>query len=157
MLINEIERADIPGFGTRYLLSGEQTGGRLAVVEHTIAPHTLAAPVHTHADEDEYSYVLAGRLGALVGDEQVKAGAGELVVKPRGIPHAFWNAGDAEVRLLELVSPAGFERYFAELAPLLNVDGPPDFAALAGLQARYRLTMDFESIGPLCERFGLRV
>ena len=157
MMINEIERADIPGFGTRYLLSGEQTGGRFAVVEHTIAPHTLAAPVHTHADEDEYSYVLAGRMGALVGDEQVDAGVGELVVKPRGIPHAFWNAGDDEVRLLELVSPAGFERYFAELAPLLGVDGPPDFAALGALQARYRLTMNFESIGPLCERFGLRV
>jgi quercetin dioxygenase-like cupin family protein len=156
MVTNEIGRADLPGFGTRYLLTGDQTGGRFALVEHTIAPHTLAAPVHSHADEDEYSYVLAGRMGAAVGDEYVEAGPGELVVKPRGIPHAFWNARDEEVRLLELVSPAGFERYFAELVPLLGADGPPDFAALAALQGRYRLTMDFESIGPLCERFGLR-
>jgi quercetin dioxygenase-like cupin family protein len=156
MVINETHGADVPGLGTRYLLSGEQTGGRFALVEHTIAPRALAAPVHTHATEDEFSYVLEGRMGALVGDDLVEAGPGELVIKPRGIPHAFWNGGDEQVRLLELVSPAGFERYFTELSPLLAGDGPPDFAALGALQARYGLTMDFETIGPLCERFGLR-
>jgi quercetin dioxygenase-like cupin family protein len=151
------ERADFPGLGTRYLVRGEQTGGRFALIEHTIPPRGLAAPVHTHQHEDEYSYVLSGRLGAVVGGEEIEAGPGELVAKPRGIPHAFWNAGDEPVRLLELISPGAFAQYFADLAPLLDVPGEPDFAALAEVQARYGLTMDFDSIGPLVGRHGLRM
>jgi mannose-6-phosphate isomerase-like protein (cupin superfamily) len=150
----EGERADLPGLGVRYILRGEQTGDRFALIEHTIAPRGLAAPTHTHRHEDEYSYVLAGRMGAMVGEEVVEAGPGELVAKPRGIPHAFWNAGDEEVRLLEVISPGGFGEYFAELAPLMSA-AEPDFGALAAVQARYGLTMDFTSIHALSERFGL--
>jgi mannose-6-phosphate isomerase-like protein (cupin superfamily) len=146
------ERADLPGLANRFLIRTE----RFALVEHTIAPHTLAAPVHTHRHEDEYSYVVSGRMGALVGDDVVDAGPGELVVKPRGIPHAFWNAGDEPTVVLETISPGGFEQYFADLAPLLAQPGEPDFGALAAVQARYGLEMDFASIGALMERFGLR-
>jgi mannose-6-phosphate isomerase-like protein (cupin superfamily) len=149
------ERADFPGLGTRYIVRSDQTDGRFALIEHTIPPRGLAAPVHTHRNEDEYSYVLSGRMGAMVGDEVVEAGPGELVIKPRGIPHSFWNGGDEEVRLLELISPGGFDRYFADLAPLLAGDGAPDVEALAAVRARYELEMDFGSIGPLTERFGL--
>ena len=156
VLPSDGERADLPRLGVRYIVPSDQTGGRFALVEHTIPARGLAAPVHTHENEDEYSYVLSGRIGAMVGDEVIEAGPGELVAKPRGIPHAFWNAGDEEVRLLELISPGGFDRYFADMAPLLAAEGPPDFAALAAVQARYRLTMDFDSIGTLSERFGLR-
>jgi quercetin dioxygenase-like cupin family protein len=155
MTPTEGERADLPGLGNRYILRSEHTGGRFALIEHTIAPRALAAPVHTHRDEDEYSYVLSGRMGAMVGDEVIEAGPGELVVKPRGIPHAFWSAGDGETRVLELISPGGFEQYFADLAPLLAAGGPPDFEAMGAVQARYGLTMDIDSIGPLVERFGL--
>ena len=151
------ERADFPGLGTRYILRGSDTGGAFALLEHTIPPRGLAAPVHTHANEDEYSYVLSGRMGAMIGDEVVEAGPGELVKKPRGIPHAFWSAGDEETRLLELIAPAAFAEYFADLAPILSAGGPPDFAALAEVRARYELTMDVDTIGPLSERFGLRV
>ena len=77
-------------------------------------------------------------MGAQIGDEVVEAGPGDLVLKPRGIPHAFWNPGDEETRVLEIISPAGFEQYFADLAPVLSVDGPPDFAALAAIQGALR-------------------
>jgi mannose-6-phosphate isomerase-like protein (cupin superfamily) len=146
------ERADLPGLANRFLIRTE----RFALVEHTIAPRTLAAPMHTHRNEDEYSYVVSGRMGAIVGDEIVDAGPGELVAKPRGIPHAFWNAGDEPAVVLETISPGGFEQYFADLAPLLAQPGPPDFAALAAVQARYELEMDFASMDELIERFGLR-
>ena len=146
----------IPGMSNRFLLRAEQTGGRFGLVEHTLAPRALGAPTHTHRNEDEYSYVLSGRMGAVVGDEVVEAGPGELVAKPRGVAHAFWNAGDEPVRLLELVSPGGFDQYFADLAPVLSGDGEPDFAAIAAIQARYRLTMDFDSIATLAERHGLQ-
>jgi mannose-6-phosphate isomerase-like protein (cupin superfamily) len=149
------DRADFPGLGTRYLIRSDQTDGRFALIEHTIPPRRLAAPVHTHESEDEYSFVLRGRMGAMVGDEVVEAGPGELVAKPRGIPHAFWNAGDEPVRLLELISPGGFDQYFADLAPILSAGGEPDFQAIGAIQARYRLSMDIDSMGPLCERFGV--
>src|SRR6478672_3395267 len=128
------------GLGTRYLIRSDRTGGRFALIEHTIAPRTLAAPVHTHESEDEYSYVLSGRMGAVVGDEVVEAGPGELVMKPRGVAHAFWNAGDEEVRLLELISPGGFDQYFTDLAPVLSAGGPPDFESLEAIRERYDLT-----------------
>jgi hypothetical protein len=72
-----------------------------------------------------------------------------------GLPHAFWNAGDEPARLLELVSPGAFDQYFADLAPILSAGGEPDFGAVAEIQARYRLTMDFESIALISERYGL--
>ena len=57
-------------------------------------------------------------MGALLGDDVVEAGPGDLVYKPRGQWHTFWNAGDEPARILEIISPAGFEQFFAELAPL---------------------------------------
>jgi quercetin dioxygenase-like cupin family protein len=150
------DRADFPRLGTRYLVGGDATNGRFAVIEHDIPPRALAAPMHTHRHEDEYSFVLEGRVGVRIGEEEAVAGPGELVVKPRGIPHAFWNAGAEPARLLELISPAGFERYFEEMAPHLSGEGPPDFEQVSRIQAKYGLTMDRESIGSLSERHGLR-
>jgi quercetin dioxygenase-like cupin family protein len=146
------KRVDLGGLGVRYMAEGEG----FALVEHPIAPRTLAAPLHTHTHEDEYSYVLEGEVGVQIGDEVLYAGPGELVVKPRGIPHAFWNRTDAPARVLEVISPAGFEHYFAEIAPLLPPAVPePDFAGLAAVQARYGLDMDTGSIVTISQREGL--
>src|SRR3954451_2022699 len=148
--------ADLPGLQNRYLITSDQTDGRFAIIEHTIAPKTLAAPLHTHRNEDEYSYVVSGRMGAIIGEDVIEAQPGQLLVKPRGIPHAFWNPSDEPTVVLETISPGGFEQQFADLAPLLAHPGPPDFAALAAVQARYGLEMDFASMDELIERFGLR-
>jgi mannose-6-phosphate isomerase-like protein (cupin superfamily) len=148
--------ADFPGLRNRYLIETSETDGRFALIEHRIPPRTLAAPIHTHELEDEYSYVLSGRMGAQIGDETIEAGPGELVRKPRGIAHAFWNSGDEDCVLLELISPGGFAEYFTELAPLLSGDGPPDFEKLAEIQRRYALTMDFESRERLIHQHGLQ-
>jgi mannose-6-phosphate isomerase-like protein (cupin superfamily) len=146
----EGRRADLVNLGNRYMIESAQTDGRFALIEHTIAPRKLAA----HEREDEYSFILAGRMGAQIGDEVVEAGPGELVFKPRGVPHAFWNAGDEECRLLELISPGDFAAYFTELAPVLTSE-QPDFAKLAEIQARYGLSMDMDSIGRLMEQHAL--
>jgi mannose-6-phosphate isomerase-like protein (cupin superfamily) len=147
--------ADLPGLKNLYLIESAATDGRFALIEHTIPPRTLAAPMHTHEREDEYSYVISGMMGAQIGDDVVEAGPGELVFKPRGIPHAFWNSGDEDCVLLELISPGEFASYFDEISPILSGDGPPDFEKLAQIQASYALTMDFESIGALVEAHGL--
>src|SRR3954470_16821056 len=121
-----------------------------------MAPGTLGAPMHTHEHEDECSYVLEGEVGVQIGEDVRHARAGEVVFKPRGVPHAFWNRTGEPARLLEIISPGGFERYFADIAPLLPPQRErPDFEALAALQARYGLTMDMETAAMISEREGL--
>jgi mannose-6-phosphate isomerase-like protein (cupin superfamily) len=149
---NDGEAVDFGGLGVRFMATGEG----FSLVEHPIAPRTLAAPMHVHSNEDEYSYVLEGEVGVQIGDEILYASPGDLVVKPRGVWHAFWNRRDEPARLLEIISPAGFERYFAELAPLLPPQRvAPDFAGLAALQERYGLRMDMDSAAAIAEREGL--
>ena len=149
------ERADFPTLGNRFLIRSDRTEGRFALIEHTIAPRSLGAPTHTHENEDEYSFVISGRMGAMVGDEVHDLSPGEFVEKPRRVAHAFWNAGEEEAKLLEVISPGGFEQYFADMAPLLNTGGPPDAEAVQKVQQRYGLSMDRRSIEELSERFGL--
>ena len=143
--------------GVRFMIDTEDThAGGFSLVEHPMPPHALAAPLHKHSREDEYSYVVTGRMGALLGDEVVYAEAGDLVFKPRDQWHTFWNAGDTECRILEIIAPGGFENFFDELVDAgAEAAGPPDPEFLAGLGARYGLEFDFESIPGLCERFGL--
>ena len=141
------------GIGVRFMAWGEDTGGGFSLVEHPMAPRALAAPLHRHTHEDEYSYVLEGRMGADLGGEVVYAEAGDLVFKPRGQWHAFWNAGDEPCRILEIISPGGFERYFEELVDLGTRPTPEAVTAIA---ARYGLEFDMASIPVLCERHGLR-
>jgi mannose-6-phosphate isomerase-like protein (cupin superfamily) len=150
------ERADFPALGNRFIVRSDDTGGRFALIEHTVSPRSLGAPTHVHANEDEYSYVLSGELGVQLGEEVLAAGPGETVVKPRGVPHAFWNPGDEAARLLELISPGAFEQYFVEMAPLLNAEGERDFGRIGEVQARYGLSMDIDSIGPLMQAHGLQ-
>jgi oxalate decarboxylase/phosphoglucose isomerase-like protein (cupin superfamily) len=91
--------------------------------------------VHRHTREDEYSYVLEGRVGALLGDEVVYGEPGDVIFKPRGQWHTFWNAGDEPAGILEIISPAGFEGYFERLVELFAAGGPPDLAALEAVAA----------------------
>ena len=121
-----------------------------------MSPRALAAPLHLHTREDEYSFVLEGRMGALLGDDVVEAGPGDLVFKPRNQWHTFWNAGDEPCRILEIISPAGFERFFRELDALGGaIEADPE--ALAALNERYGLEMQPETVPDLLDRFGLRI
>ena len=132
------ETGQIGGIGVRFLLDTAQTGGGFALVEHPIPPRALGAPRHRHTHEDEYSYVLEGRVGVELGGEILDSGPGDLILKPRGEWHAFWNAGDTPARILEVISPGGFESYFAALSALF-VDGAcPSPAALVALAAATR-------------------
>ena len=150
----EGEQVRLIALGVRFLIDGDSTGGRFSLVEHQLAPRRLGAPMHTHTNEDEYSFILQGRVGVQIGDEVLEAGMGDLVLKPRGVPHTIWNAGDEEVRLLELISPAGFENYFRELAPLLTAGDPSD-PRIAEVRARYGLDLDPASVPVLVERHKL--
>jgi mannose-6-phosphate isomerase-like protein (cupin superfamily) len=141
---------DFGGLGVVWKIDGADAGGRFSVVHHPMAPRALAAPLHRHRNEDEYSYVLKGTLGALLGDDVVTAGVGSWVFKPRGQWHTFWNAGDEPCEIIEVISPAGFEDFFREVAAAWG-----DLEKFAQINEKYGLEMDFESVPGLCERFGL--
>jgi mannose-6-phosphate isomerase-like protein (cupin superfamily) len=141
--------------GVRFMLDGDTSEGGFSLVEHPMSPRALAAPLHRHTREDEYSYVLEGRMGALLGEDVLEAGPGDLVLKPRAEWHTFWNAGDEPCRILEIIAPAGFERFFAELVDLGGVT-QADPEVLGELCERYELEMDPSSVPSLIERFGLR-
>ena len=141
--------------GVRFMIPGQDSENRFSLVEHPIPPLSLAAPLHRHSREDEYSFVLEGRMGALLGDDVVYAEVGDLVYKPRGQWHTFWNAIETPTRILEIISPSGFETFFEELAQIV-VDGVPDESRFGSLRARYGLDMQLDSVPGLIERFGLR-
>ena len=149
---NDGKAVDLGSLGVRFMIWSEESGGGFSLVEHPIPPRTLAAPLHRHTNEDEYSYVLEGRMRAQLGDEVVYAEKGDLVFKPRDQWHTFWNGGDGPCRILEIISPGGFEHLFKEVAE--------DPEAMAGetasaLDAQYAIEVDYNSVERLCEEHGL--
>jgi mannose-6-phosphate isomerase-like protein (cupin superfamily) len=145
---------DLRSVGVRFMAWSEETGGGFSLIEHPIPPHALVAPLHRHSREDEYSFVLEGRIGALLGEAVIYADAGELAFKPRGQWHTFWNPDDAPCRVLEIISPGGFEHFFDELAAALQSphDGPPKTAEL---EARYGIEFQLHSVPRLCAEHQL--
>jgi mannose-6-phosphate isomerase-like protein (cupin superfamily) len=142
--------------GVRFMIDGAETGKQFSLVEHPMSARALAAPLHRHTREDEYSFVLEGRMGALLGDDVVEAGPGDLVFKPRNQWHTFWNAGDEPCRILEIIAPPGFEQFFRELSDLGGaINATPE--ALAELTDRYGHELLPETVPDLLERFGLRI
>jgi len=148
--------APLSRLGTVHKVPSAVTHGRLAIVEHSLPPKALAAPLHRHSREDELSIVVSGRLGALLGEDVVEAGAGAYVWKPRDQWHTFWNAdAHEELRFIELLVPGGFEGYFERLSPMLREAGGAKPEAIDALAKDYGMAFDFESIPKICERFQL--
>jgi len=126
-----------PGVGVIFKIDGEDTGGALSIVEHPFAVGALVPP-HIHTLEDEYSIVLEGEIGFRSNDQEVVLGPGGYIIKPRGEVHAMWNAGSTPARMIEVISPAGFERFFREFVDITD-QGPPCPGVVGELGARYQL------------------
>lgn len=134
------------------MISAEDSGGGFSLVEHRLAAHALAAPLHLHTREDEYSFVLEGQVGAVLGKEEVIASAGDLLFKPRGQWHTFWNAGEAPARMLEIISPAGLEQLFRLIDTTPELLDPEKLAEAA---ERFGAKLDFGGTAPIVERHNL--
>lgn len=150
---------DLGSVGVRFMIWGAETGGSFSLVEHPIPPKTLVAPLHYHHREDEYSYVLEGRMGALLGEEVIYAKAGDLVFKPRQQWHTFWNPDEAPCRILEIISPSGFEHFFRELGDAIeatNASGVGDVLPGSDLPERYAIEFRPELTAEICAAHGLR-
>ena len=135
----EGEATDIgPGIGAVFKILGEHMGGALSIVEQPFDIGALVPP-HKHTREDEISIVLEGRVGFRSEDKEVVLDAGGYIVKPRGEVHAMWNAGNEPARIIEIITPAGFEEAMREVA---SMTGPPDPAAMGEVAARYGMTFE---------------
>jgi len=146
------DRSSLSGVEDRFMIDGDDTESRFALVEHRFGPRALAAPMHRHSREDEYTFIVEGRMGAVLGDTEVFGEKGDLVFKPRNQWHTFWNAGEDPLVVLEMISPAGLERLFRSFGEL---DGEPDPQKMAEMAAQYGCELDFGATFPVVERHGL--
>ena len=80
------------------------------------------------------------------------------IVKPRGELHSMWNAGDEPARMIEIISPAGFEKYFKNVAEATAAAGGarPDPSVMGPIAERFGLSFDFTEVPDLVARHGLR-
>lgn len=145
-----------PGIGVAFKIDGPDSGGALSIVEHPFEIGALVPP-HIHRREDEFSIVLEGEIGFRSNDQEVVLGPGGYIVKPRGEVHAMWNAGSVPARMIEVISPAGFEEFFRELADI-TASGPLDLTMLTELGDRYELPFAEPAWLPdVIARYGLTV
>ena len=139
------------GIDLSFTVPAEQTNGVMSAVEIRVAPGWLAPP-HRHEREDELCLVLEGQVSWRVGDRELLADPGSMTFLPRGVPHAYWNAGSASAGLALVSVPGGLERFFQEL-----VAGSMDAERAAVVSARHGQVLVPEWISELVARFGLRV
>jgi len=142
--------------GTTYKVLSESVNGSAAVVEHTLEARSIGAPMHKHTYENEISCVLEGELSVIQNGEVQTACPGGYIIKPKGIFHTFWNAGDQRIRFIEIITPGNFEYYFAEIAPFLLPGKPPEFEKLAKVAAKYGLIIDLGAAEEIIQRYGLK-
>jgi quercetin dioxygenase-like cupin family protein len=146
---------DLGAITVDFKLFGADTGGALAIVEHGFPPGALVPP-HLHTREDEYSFVTEGLIGFRSGDREAVLGPGGYITKPRGEAHAMWNAGPEPARMIEVISPAGFELFFRAVVDLLE-QGDVDPERGARLAEEFGLSfVDVPWLADVVRRFDLQ-
>lgn len=146
----------MPGVGVVFKIDGADSGGALAIVEHPFDVGGLVPP-HIHHREDEFSIVLEGEIGFRSNDKEVVLGAGGYVIKPRGEVHAMWNAGKTPARMIEVISPAGFDDLFRSMVEL-NERGDAEMSKIVELANDYEVPLaDPEWLAEIVERYHLSV
>ena len=151
----EGREGSLGSIGVVFKLFGEQTNGLVSVVEHPFPVGALVPP-HLHTLEDEYSIVTKGAIGFRSGDREVVLEAGGYITKPRGELHTMWNAGSTPARMIEIISPAGFEHFFWAMGDAIGAGGPPDPAVVSALAAEHGLEMvDVPWLDDVVARYGL--
>jgi mannose-6-phosphate isomerase-like protein (cupin superfamily) len=130
----------VTGVGYRVRLSGADTAGELAVVDCVLDPAAVGAAPHTHHGHAETFEVVAGEVAFTVGTDEVVLGPDGWVTVPRGVRHGFRNAGPGQARLRFVLTPAGYEDYFRQVAARIASGDEPTPDELALLRSRFRTT-----------------
>ena len=132
-----------------FRITGAETDGRFDFIEATIT-YLQGPPLHVHHEQDDTFFVIEGTLTVQVGDEIFDLQAGDFICAPKGVPHTFANVGKEPVRVINIMTPGGFDRVLEDYA-LLPV-GPRDPQALEELAQKHKMVF----IGPsIPVRLGL--
>lgn len=118
------------------LLSGQQTGGAFTMVE-VITPVGGGPPPHCHHREDEWFFVLEGRIELWQDGVWSEAPAGSAIFLPRGVPHTYRNCGDTPLRMIVHAAPSGFEVFFARMADACKGPEGPDMPRIRQIAAEH--------------------
>lgn len=118
------------------LLSGEQTGGAFTMVQ-VVTPPGGGPPPHWHTREDEWFYVLEGRVEFWQDGVWTEVPVGSAAYLPRGSRHAFRNCGDTPLRMIVHAAPAGFEVFFERIAEVFQAPGAPDMPRIVEISAEH--------------------
>lgn len=140
--IAQPETLNVLGIEMTIKLDAEKTGGAMAVIESVVQPGG-GPPMHIHSKEDELFYVLEGRFKLWHGDMVLDVGAGDVAHLRRNGRHTYQNVGTAPGRLLTVITPAGFEGFFREVAKRA-LSAPKDMVELNALAGEYGL----QFVGP---------
>lgn len=127
------------GVHYRTILKTGDSGGAISVVD-SVSPPKSGPPRHIHYEADETFVVLTGDILFWLEGEELTRGPGETMFIPRGKEHTFQVISDTPSRHLVILTPGGFEGFFAEMAAG-QFRIPQDMPAVAEAAARYR--MDF--------------
>jgi mannose-6-phosphate isomerase-like protein (cupin superfamily) len=122
------------GSSYQTILSTAETGGALSILSVTAPPHS-GPPTHIHAGEDEVFIILSGTVDFAVGDRRLTCGPLQTAFVPRGVAHSF-RTGPEGARGLTILTPGGFEGFFAEMATL-DLQLPQDLALMRDIAGRY--------------------
>jgi quercetin dioxygenase-like cupin family protein len=126
--------------GINYVVDGSHTAS-LGMFELTVPPGSNVPPPHSHSNNEECLYVLAGTLRYTVGAETRDLTPGQSMSTPKGVVHAFSNPFAETARALVVQSPDIGAQYFKDVAAVINTGGPPDKAALVTIMSRYGLVL----------------
>ncbi len=119
------------------ILATADTGGAMSITD-SVSPPNSGPPRHIHHDADETFVLLTGDAEFWLAGETMTRGPGQTVFVPRGTEHTFRVVSDTACRHLVILTPGGFEGFFAEMA-----------------EGRYRIPEDMERIGEIAARHHL--
>src|SRR5215472_13216609 len=131
------EQLDIAGSQTFHKIKSSATNSAFSVMEF-VTPPGKGVALHVHECEDEFVYLLEGKIEVTLGNHKMKAVPGVMALLPRGIPHGFTNIGNKPSRLLDTILPGQFDNYFVELAALYTA-GDRSKGQTDALSRKYRI------------------
>lgn len=133
--------------GTTYRISltAEQTQARVGIFESLDQPG-YGPPRHIHNREDETFHIQSGEVEFWMDGQRRLEGPGSVVFVPRGTEHTFRVVGDLPARMLTIMTPGGFEGFFAEMAEH-NCRIPEDMDRVAAIGTRFGLTFTGPPLG----------
>lgn len=99
-----------------FKISTRETGGNFFLFEHSnLRPG--GPPLHFHYHQEEWFYVMEGDVLFQIGEKRFQLKAGDSMLAPRRIPHAFTAVGVMPAKMLVGYSPAGkMEQFFRDVA-----------------------------------------